>query len=398
MNSDNKLFCGNFGLERETLRVDKHGTLAQTAHPFADNKYLDRDFCENQLELITPICQSSDALMESLSSLDKFAKSELQKNGEYLWMNSNPPLVKDASEIPMAVYSGAMAFKHDYRKHLESRYGKRLMLYSGIHFNFSFADTSAENNDSVYFRLSKQVFRYSWLLVLLTAASPVCDKSLCGRGESGTFFDGYASYRNSEKGYWNRFIPILDYTDLGSYVNSINEYIKNGALFSAGELYLPVRLKSAGQNSPEALLSRGVNHIELRMFDLNPLSPVGIFKSDIDFAHYFLLYLKNLPDFEFTPELQIAAVNNHKAASRYKLSDIRINSYSAEDAAMGLLTDMEEYFKAYPNILENISLQKKKITENRRYCVRVYDMLSDDYCGNMLRLITEKEAYTDFSA
>ncbi|MBQ9600041.1 MAG: glutathione synthase, partial [Clostridia bacterium] len=57
-----KLYTGHYGLERETLRVGEDGKLAQTAHPF-DDKRLDRDFCENQLEIITPVCGSIDELM-----------------------------------------------------------------------------------------------------------------------------------------------------------------------------------------------------------------------------------------------------------------------------------------------------------------------------------------------
>ena len=38
-------FDGNFGLEKESLRVDEKGFLAHTSHPFLENKNIDRDFC-----------------------------------------------------------------------------------------------------------------------------------------------------------------------------------------------------------------------------------------------------------------------------------------------------------------------------------------------------------------
>ena len=41
-----------FGLERESLRVTVDGTLAQTKHPFPGHRNIDRDFCENQIEII----------------------------------------------------------------------------------------------------------------------------------------------------------------------------------------------------------------------------------------------------------------------------------------------------------------------------------------------------------
>ncbi|MDD6485008.1 MAG: glutathione synthase [Clostridiales bacterium] len=390
------IFDGQFGLERETLRVTGDGELARTPHPFVSDKNLDRDFCENQLELITPVCSDMDALMSSLAALDKKARKTLAQSGEYLWLNSNPPHIQSENDIPVAQFCGANSYKHDYRINLEHRYGKRLMLYSGIHFNFSFSSSLIKSlcpdgdiagfKNALYFRLLKQTFRYGWLLLLLSAASPVYDLSLDGDGLSGSGFDGYASRRSGKKGYWNQFVPVLDYTDLNTYIQSINGYISKGALFSAGELYLPVRLKPRGSNSPEALLENGVDHIELRMFDLNPLSPLGVFRSDLEFAHYFLIYLLQLPDFEFTPALQETAVKNHQSAALYDLSSMRINGYPARDAALGLLDDMAQYFKDNEFVMKNINTQREKISEDKRYCTAVYKKLTGDFQNEMLRI------------
>ena len=407
------MFDGSFGLERETLRVTADGSLARTSHPFGDNKYLDRDFCENQLELITPVCSDTSSLIEVLCEMDREVKRALAKSGEYLWMSSNPPHIGKEDEIMIADFRGKQAFKRDYRVKLESRYGKKTMLYCGIHFNFSFSDKlisslyddkTVKNDDgtpnygyksfknSLYFRLSKQVFRYAWLLVMLTAASPVYDSSLDGDGLSGTAFDGYSSMRGGERGYWNKFIPILDYTDLDSYINSVSRYVDSGMLFNAGELYLPVRLKPHTGSDLSALTRHGVNHIELRMFDVNPLSPVGIFREDLEFAHYFLIYLLMLPDFEFTPVLQEAAINNYKAAARYDLSEIKINGYHARDAAIGMLDDMSKYFSGYSRALKIIEIQKEKIIKNERYCVKVYERLSEGFQEGMTAITMEYAA------
>lgn len=398
MNLTNEyIFDGRFGLERETLRIANDGRLAKTPHPFEDNKYLDRDFCENQLELITPVCGSIDRLMQVLEHLDNQARTVLSEMGEYMWMNSNPPHIDSERDIPIAKYHGEKAFKHDYRLALERRYGKRLMLYSGIHFNFSFSEELIKSlyngnesytdfKNALYFRLLKQAFRYSWLPLMLTAASPVYDLSLDGGKLAGSGFDGYSSRRSGDKGYWNQFVPVLDYTDLYTYIESVDNYITKGALFSAGELYLPVRLKPKGRYSVEGLMESGADHIELRMFDLNPLSRLGIFREDLEFTHYYLIYLLRLPDFVFTPELQRAAVMNHQAAARYNLSEITIDNYPAKDAALSILSDMSAYFKDFPKIVENIDLQKKKITQNTRYCVTVYDKLIGNFNDSMLEL------------
>ena len=84
----------------------------------------------------------------------------------------------------------------------------------------------------------------------------------------------------SEKGYWNTFLPIFDYRSLDAYIQSMEYYIRAGELREIRELYYPVRLKPKGENSL-ANLKQGVDHIELRMLDLNPFSPVGISKEDM---------------------------------------------------------------------------------------------------------------------
>lgn len=396
------IFDGHFGLERETLRVTADGSLAQTPHPFIGDERLDRDFCENQLELITPACGSVDELMRELAALDGYVKETLKKSGEYLWLCSNPPHINSDGDIPIADFRGEQEFKHAYRVKLEKRYGKRLMLYSGIHFNFSFSDELLrslcgaadfkEFKNALYFRLLKQVSRMSWLLTLLTAASPVYDLSLDSDGLSGSGFDGYASMRGGDRGYWNKFVPILDYADLDAYIKSVNGYVERGLLFSAGELYLPVRLKPHNGSDTDALVKNGVDHIELRMFDLNPLSPVGIFGEDLEFAHYFLIYLSLLPDFDFTPELQETAVKNHKAASRYDLDIITINGHSAKDETLDILDDMRARFKTHKRVTDIIDIQRNKIINNERYCVKVYEMLSRDFQGEMLDIV--KNAFT----
>ena len=92
-------------------------------------------------------------------------------------------------------------------------------------------------------------------------------------------------------GYWNEFAPVFDYSDIGSYAESIRKYVKKGLLKAPSELYYPVRLKPAGDNNLDALQKNGVNHIELRMFDLNPLAEEGLEEKDVVFAHLLMVWL-----------------------------------------------------------------------------------------------------------
>ena len=51
---------GKFGLEKESLRVTPKGFLAHTKHPFGEDPHMERDFCENQTELITGVADSAE--------------------------------------------------------------------------------------------------------------------------------------------------------------------------------------------------------------------------------------------------------------------------------------------------------------------------------------------------
>ena len=279
MTTSKYYYSGKFGIERETLRVDGQGRLAQTPHPFGNDEHITRDFCENQVELVTPVCHSVDEAVEALAELDKIAREELTKNGESIWLYSNPPHFDSEDDIPIADFTGDHSSKRAYREVLEQKYGKKLMLFSGIHFNFSFAEEfirelNTENEDfhsfrdELYLRLYKQLMTHSWLLVLLTAASPYYDASLDKNGKSGIIMSEYSSLRNSKRGYWNKFLPILDHRSLRTFTGSIKKHIVTGSLYSASELYLPIRLKPKGVNTLENLAANGVDHIELRMFDL----------------------------------------------------------------------------------------------------------------------------------
>ena len=68
------VFGGKFGLERETLRVTPQGYLSQTPHPFPGNPHIDRDFCESQIEIISPICTTISELYRAVECIDRETK------------------------------------------------------------------------------------------------------------------------------------------------------------------------------------------------------------------------------------------------------------------------------------------------------------------------------------
>ena len=55
-----------FGIEKESLRVTSDGALAQTKHPFGEHRNIDRDFCENQVEIIGDVFNTPEELIRQL--------------------------------------------------------------------------------------------------------------------------------------------------------------------------------------------------------------------------------------------------------------------------------------------------------------------------------------------
>ena len=163
------MYQGNFGLEKESLRVNSEGYLAHTKHPFPNQPNIDRDFCENQVELITDVHDSVDGLWNQIGALHKQVVRTLYNlpgGREFLWPFSNPPYVKGEKDIPIASFDGKLKGKERYREYLASKYGKRKMLFSGIHFNFSFSDDLLEagyrNSDYESYIEYKMTFIWNW--------------------------------------------------------------------------------------------------------------------------------------------------------------------------------------------------------------------------------------------
>lgn len=405
------MFQGNFGLEKESLRVTSEGFLAHTSHPFADNPNIERDFCENQTELITNVYPSADEAWNHLVTLHKEVVRKLQHlstGRELLWPFSNPPYVQGEKDIPIAHYQGVLKGKEQYREYLAGKYGKKKMLFSGIHFNFSFAEelmraafessgasSYSAYKDRVYLELAWKVTEFSWLIVYLTAASSVMDGSFLRDEDLGKdLANSYASARCSEIGYWNDFIPVLEYGSLDAYVRSIQKYVEEGQLKEAAELYYPVRLKPAGENSLVGLQKNGVSHIELRTLDLNPFVPVGISREDLKFLHLLILYLMSLDEREYEPFEQIMAVKNEKKAALYIEKGTYIETgWDSEapirEAAIKVLEEMEKFYLELEekSMTELIRFQKMKLKgADHRYAVKVRREFGVNYVKKGLAL------------
>lgn len=371
-------FDGNFGLERETLRVTESGHMAHTPHPFpAEHPRIVRDFCENQVEINTRVWPTSEQAVAELKALNAEVLRTITAYGEYLWPFSNPPPLNGEQDVVPAKFEGVLSGKSTYRDYLSAKYGRYLMTYCGIHVNFSFGDRLLEagsvvlphNRDALYLHVAAGCVLWGWIVVALTAASPLADSSLnlLGEGEGDDFFSGFASLRCGDLGYWNHFTPVNNFMSVEAYAEKIREYVRRGLIAAPSELYYPVRLKPRGANRLETLVEKGVDHIELRCVDLNPLADALVDVHDLDFIHLFFLWCAGRPPAHLTERNHVQAVRNFKNAARYDLDLAQISlpdgtAATVREAGLRVIASMERFFQDFGDkVKETLSLARGKL-------------------------------------
>lgn len=331
------------GIERECLRIDQDGQLALTPHPQGlgsalTHAQITTDYSESLLEFITGTATDPAATLDELERIHRFAYAKL--GDELLWSPSMPCALPDEETIPIARYgsSNIGRLKYVYRKGLALRYGKTMQCIAGIHYNFSLpeglwqlqqqaeGDTqSARDYQSArYIALIRNFRRYSWLLMYLFGASPALDKGFMrGRPhqlqelDASTLYLPYAtSLRMSDLGYQSSAQSGLTpcYNDLASYTDSLRlavatpypAYVEAGIKRDGEWLQLntnilqieneyyssirPKRVTRSGERPIQALMSRGVQYVEVRCLDINPFLPLGLDLSESRFIDAFLLF------------------------------------------------------------------------------------------------------------
>src|SRR5690554_1730812 len=134
------------GAEKEGLRVDGNGFIAQTPHPEALGSALTHpcittDYSESLLELITPVCRSTEEMLASLRDIHWFVHQHLED--EVLWSASMPCELDGDPSIPIGEYghSHSGQLKHVYRQGLAVRYGRMMQSIAGAHYNLSLPDS-----------------------------------------------------------------------------------------------------------------------------------------------------------------------------------------------------------------------------------------------------------------
>ncbi|MGV8899531.1 MAG: glutamate--cysteine ligase [Burkholderiaceae bacterium] len=330
------------GYERECLRVDASGHLAQTPHPLTlgsklTHPWITTDYAEALLEFITPPSQDPAFPLDFLRDIHRFAARQLQE--EIMWAGSIPCVVGDDKDIAIANYgsSNSAKMKAAYREGLGLRYGRHMQTIAGAHYNWSLPDefwvilkgccsVTGSMQDFVserYFGLIRNFLRFGWLIPYLFGASPtICQSFLQGCSSDlqelvpGTLFRPYAtSLRMSDLGYQNRAQDQLQvsFNSLAEYTQALEAAIRTPDPFYAelgvregdhwkqlnanllqieNEFYAGIRPKRIGKEGERpalALAKYGVEYVEVRLFDLNPFVDIGILPEQSTFADILLL-------------------------------------------------------------------------------------------------------------
>lgn len=371
--TNKELLNGHIGIEREGLRVDKNGILSFSKHPevFGDkilNPYITTDFSESQIELITPVFNTSEEAYDFLTNLYNIVDLELG-DGEFIWPQSMPCIIPNNKSIPIAIYDDYTLegdTSRKYREKLMDKYGAEKQLISGIHYNFSFneellnllyehSDKTVNYKtfrDNTYLKVARNFLRYRWIISYLLGSTGVVHESFTANCVSklnqiteGAFSNkGATSYRNSECGYRNKVELYPDYSSTSCYINSIKKYINSGLIESPKELYSSIRIKAKNNhNLFESLENDGINYLEFRSIDINPFDKCGIGLSDLHFLHLFNFFLLFKEEQKYD-NWQQEANDNQDLIARYGHSDIELHrnglSINKKEWAMEILSEV----------------------------------------------------------
>lgn len=419
--SSSEILSGNFGIERETLRLDENGYLAKTDHPevFGDkshNPYITTDFSESQIEVITPAFKSVEEAYNFTRSLYDIVAMEIKD--EYLWPESMPCIIPEDKDIPVAKFNGSSKESQEYREKLLIKYGGKKQLISGIHYNFSFDEaiikklyedseeklSYKEFKDSIYLKVARNYLRYRWLIVYLFGAAPIVHESFINsckcplkevnHNEYSSL--GAISHRNGKCGYKNKIDLFPSYNTVSEYLESIDGYIKDELIDSHKELYSQVRLKpSDTKNFKESLLKDGIKYLEYRTIDINPFEKGGISLEDLRFLQVFNIYLLTKEESNFE-NWQEEALENQQLIAVHGVDDIELKfngkSISKIDFGLEILNEImiinDELNLGFKDVINNMIAKVKdsKLT----YSYKITEKIKEEgYINTFLNLAKE---------
>ena len=377
------MYGGLKGVEKESLRVDRDGFLAQTSHPLGlgsalTNRYVTTDFSEALLEFVTPAFATTWEALRFICDIHQFTYSQL--DDEMLWTSSMPCRIPPNRQIPLARYgsSNVGRMKTIYRRGLGYRYGREMQVIAGVHFNYSvptefwplYREALGSHLDDTGFRseqylgMIRNFRRMGWIVLYLFGSSPAVCKSFAGAAarlpslNADTWYEPWAtSLRMSDLGYSNKnqsrinislnsldeyirdlsraiCTPEPSYEEIGVKVDGQYRQLNANLLQIENEYYSsirPKRVARSGERPTAALRRAGVEYVEVRSLDINMFDPSGINQNTMRFLESFLLYclLDDSPKLD-AAELEDISYNHTATAKRGRDPDFRLRRNGRE--------------------------------------------------------------------
>lgn len=313
-----QLFSSQFGLEAKKHRILTNGRSSR--YPYPENLrsrqyniYLNSGFTDDMMDFETVPVVGATAAVRQLKMLEQIVISHLHED-ERLWplsMAPGPTYQHDLDYLKTAFTKPWDQKIHDY---LGRKYGIVQEILGDVHVNFSldqgllnelyqrfYADRFASRIDfqnHLYFKLAQKFYLYQWLFTYLYGASPVSKDMPHSIPDDVQL--PVRSLRCSDYGDDNLPAEQVSYASFDQHFNELQAYIDDGTYYSMKEFFGPVRLRHHNQNTRDIKgnLAKGIDYLEFRNFDLDPLSRTGISDDTLNFLELMLLnsILSPLPD------------------------------------------------------------------------------------------------------
>ncbi len=362
------IYGGLKGVEKESLRISPNGFLSQDPHPAGlgsalTNRFVTTDFSEALLEFVTPAFETTWETLRCICDIHQFTYAHL--GDEMLWTSSMPCRIPADRDIPLAQFgtSNVGRMKTIYRRGLGYRYGRRMQVIAGVHFNYSLPaafwpayqailgnkQAATEFRSDHYLGMIRNVRRMGWIILYLFGSSPAVCKSFEGGAaklpslNADTWYEPYAtSLRMSDLGYSNQnqsrinislnsldeyvrdltnaiSTPEPAYEEIGVKVDDVYRQLNANLLQIENEYYSPVRPKRvarSGEQPTAALRRDGIEYVEIRSLDINMFDPTGMNQNTMRFIESFLIYclLENSPALDEAATKE--ASRNHTATAK----------------------------------------------------------------------------------
>ncbi|MGM9908197.1 glutamate--cysteine ligase [Limosilactobacillus sp.] len=335
-----KMFACRFGLEVKKHRVLTNGRASRYPYPVnlrsrRHNLYLNSGFTDDMLDFETEPVVGSKRAVRHLKALEQIMIAQLHED-ERLWPLSMAPAPLYQNDLEFLETDFSKPWDQANHDYLGKKYGIAQEILGDVHVNFSldndlvkelyqrfYTDRYTSQTDfqnHLYFKLAQSFYLYQWLFTYLFGASPVTEDM------PQSFPDDLQlpvrSLRCSNYGDDNLATEQVTYASLEEHFEQLQKYIDNGNFYSLKEFFGPVRMRRHNHDNNDlmGILKNGINYLEFRNFDLDPLSRTGISDDTINFLELLLLdsLVSPLPDDLANRLVEARKLNNEVALQKAK--------------------------------------------------------------------------------